>query len=78
MVHRKERSNSSCAAYEGTGNVKRRHQHPLGDLSRDVFTTCMMTAGDEEVALQTHALWEVGGNIGKLSYCTFLSLSFLS
>jgi hypothetical protein len=55
--------------------VSRRVQHDmksraLAELAPNVNLSCILATGSRELSLQTHYLYEVGGNIGKSECCT--------
>jgi hypothetical protein len=43
----------------------------LTDLAPNGNLSCLLTTADPDLALQTHFLYEMGGNIGKLKHCIF-------
>lgn len=44
----------------------RERSRPLSELApRGLALSCILSSADPEMALQTHFLYEVGGNIGK-------------
>lgn len=51
----------------------------LTDLAPHGNLSCLLTTADPDLALQTHFLYEIGGNIGKHDHvsCIFLAIDIL-
>jgi hypothetical protein len=66
-----EEASKRCEMFASEGLKVSRHLHhnmksrALAELAPNVNLSCILATGSRESFLQTHYLYEVGGNIGK-------------
>ena len=71
-----EEAGKRCEVFASAGLKVSRRPHydmksrALAELAPNGNLSCILTTGSPELSLQTHYLYEVGGNIGKSEHWT--------